>query len=340
MVLTIGHVGLQTHWMDEAPSDAASHWMAEEALLPQLPAGGDADGGGAASAVRPPQVHAAGGRRQQMQAIRQIQAALQPHASHSAAVSGALTQLQRCAGAEEVVAAYCERCAASAVPAASACAVSATCTSTSVGGGRPSARGEAEDALVCGASPPPRWPRSAGSDLTDEEQEAAAAEAAAAEAAAAAEEAVTLRRRALTSAVRWHPLPTPASAAAAAPAPPPAAAAAPRRDRVLLPSDLRSTRSDLPCDLASTCNLPSDLGGAVVAWHEADLVPHLAADLEADLAGVIARAEAALRGLRGEGRRGEAGVAAAPASRVAAAVAAEAAAAEAAAAASEAVPTA
>ena len=95
--------------------------MDEEALLPHLSAGDDANGGSAASAVWPPQIHAAGGRRQQMQAIRQIQAALQPHASHSAAVSGALTQLQRCAGAEEVVAAYCERCAASAVPAASAC---------------------------------------------------------------------------------------------------------------------------------------------------------------------------------------------------------------------------
>ena len=149
----------------------------EAALLPHLPAGGDA-------AVRQPQIQATGCR------LQQIQAALQPRASHSAAVSGALAQLQRCAGAEAVVEAYC---AASAVPAASACAVSATCATTSALGGCLSGRSEEEDNVVCGASPP-RRPSCTGIGL--------------------APDAVTLQRRALTSVIRWHPVPRAAAPAA------------------------------------------------------------------------------------------------------------------------------
>ena len=165
-----------------------TRWMAqhEAALLPHPPAGGDA-------AVRQPQIQATGCR------LQQIQAALQPRASHSAAVSGALAQLQRCAGAEAVVEAYC---AASAVPAASACAVSATCATTSALGGCLSGRSEEEDNVVCGASPP-RRPSCTGISLPPD--------------------AVTLQRRALTSVIRWHPVPR-----AAAPAVVDADADAPR----------------------------------------------------------------------------------------------------------------
>jgi hypothetical protein len=142
---------------------------------------------------------------QQIQVIRQIQASLQPRVSHSAAVSGALAQLQRCAGAEAAAASAvpaATACAASVAPATAACAVSAACATTSALGGCLSSEGE--DDIVCGASPP-RRPSFTGASL--------AADAEGGDAQAADTEAVTLQRRALTSVIRWHPLPRAAAPA-------------------------------------------------------------------------------------------------------------------------------
>eukprot|EP00964_Phaeocystis_antarctica_P007289 scaffold3958_cov63-Phaeocystis_antarctica.AAC.3 len=211
-------------------ADGVARWVARPEAVP-LPQ----PCGGSAAAVRSRPVawitEATGGRLQQVQAIQQIQAALQPRPSHSAAVSGALAQLQRCAGAEAVVEAYC---AASAVPAASAASASATsaasaastpavpaasaasasATYTSAASAAPAvpattACAVSTAATACAASAVSAASAASASATASASASAsgsAAAPASAASSAAAAAEAATLQRRALTSVIRWHPV--------------------------------------------------------------------------------------------------------------------------------------